>query len=290
MRLLIAVLALTAGALGAQGPAARRAVTIPFQAVVGDSPFACGTKYPGLGRTAAETWATEFRFFVHDVALLTRDGTRVPVELTPDGIWQDGTVALLDFEDGSGPCANGTPERRSVLTGTVPEGDYVGLEFRLGVPAERNHLEAAAQPSPLNLTRLYWSWTTGYKYLRIDLRAQHPDRDATQPWMIHLGATGCTPADSASAAAGPPACRQANRPEIQLSAFDLASDVVILDLAALVAGADLLQNQPKSAAGCMSGPEDADCAPIFAALGLTHPLQDQRAIAPAFRRAPAGVP
>jgi len=48
----------------------------------------------------------------------------------------------------------------------------------------------------------------------------------------------------------------------------VSQDVVNLDLAALLRGADVTVNQPKTAMGCMSGPTDSDCAPVFGALGL----------------------
>jgi uncharacterized repeat protein (TIGR04052 family) len=260
--------ALMGTTLPAQGPsAADRAVTINFRATVGRQPFVCGTKYPGLGRTGAEAWATEFRFFVHDVVLFRADGSAEPVTLEQDGRWQAGGIALLDFEHGEGPCSNGTPEERHMMTGTVPAGDYTGVRFTVGVPFEQNHLELATQPSPLNLSRMFWSWSTGYKFMRVDLRAQRPDTAATVPWMIHLGSTGCSPT---GAGVSPSRCVQENRAVIALDTFDPARDAIVLDLAALVADADLLTNQERTAAGCMSGTTDLDCAPIFAALGLGH--------------------
>jgi len=277
----VVAIAATTTTLPAQGPSADdRAVTISFRTVVGAQPFVCGTKYPGLGRTGAEAWATEFRFFIHDVVLFRADGSGVPVTLDQDGRWQAGTVALLDFEHGEGPCSNGTPEQRHMITGTVPAGDYTGVRFSIGVPFEQNHLELAAQPSPLNLSRMFWSWSTGYKFMRVDLRAQRPDTAATVPWVIHLGSTGCSPT---GAGVSPSRCVQENRPNIVLAGFDPTRDVVVLDVAALLAGADLLTNQEKTAAGCMSGTTDLDCAPIFAALGLRHGDTPAPAAATAFR-------
>jgi len=43
-------------------------------------------------------------------------------------------LALLDFEDGTGGCVNGTPDVNDRVAGTVPEGHYTGLRFTLGVP------------------------------------------------------------------------------------------------------------------------------------------------------------
>ena len=56
------------------------------------------------------------------VRLVKADGSEVPVTLTQDGLWQVDDVALLDFENATGACANGTEETRDVVEGTVPAG------------------------------------------------------------------------------------------------------------------------------------------------------------------------
>jgi uncharacterized repeat protein (TIGR04052 family) len=166
------------------------------------------------------------------------------------------------------------------IRGTVPAGKYTGVRFIVGVPVERNHLDLAAQHAPLSISRMFWSWTTGYKFMRIDLRSVRPDTTATVPWVIHLGSTECT----ANATKGEPStCANGNRPEIVFKQFDVTRDAVVLDLAALVANADLMSNQPKTAAGCMSGTDDGDCAPVFSALGLAHPREEAPAVQKAFR-------
>ncbi len=287
---LAAATTFVAGVLPAQGPAAhgkeiisgeRRAVAINFRTVVGDQPFQCGERYPGLGSSKVEAWATEFRYFVSDVHLINAEGRAIPVDLEQDGLWQNGSIALLDFENGRGPCANGTPEERHEVRGTVPAGEYRGVRFIVGVPFERNHLELATQKSPLTLSRMFWSWTGGYKFMRVDIRAQRPDTSATAAFMIHLGSTGCTPGNSVPA---PAYCSNGNRPEIILDEFDPDRHVIELDFARLVAGADLLTNTPQTAAGCMAAASDPDCGPVFAALGLSHPSAPPAPQQSAFRK------
>ena len=82
-----------------------RAVELRFAAVVGAEPFAC-TKTFTVG--AVELEPLDFRLYVHGVQLVDADGGTWPVTLGDDGLWQDGAVALLDFEDKSGTCVNGT--------------------------------------------------------------------------------------------------------------------------------------------------------------------------------------
>ncbi len=271
-----------------------QAITLRFEAKVGDQDFACGESYSGLGAEDTEVMATDFRFYVSDISLIDASGEVVPLELEQDGKWQYETVALLDFEDRSGPCANGTPETRDQVVGSVPAGDYQGLQFTLGVPFDLNHADATLAPSPLNLTSMWWNWQGGYKFVRIDLEptmammdreegaeaeeasADHGDHGRSHGehgeshseasgFLIHLGSTGCQVPEGEQQ---PTACSNPNRTQIIFEDFDLEQDVVIADLTALVSGSDLTSNQPETAPGCMSGPEDLDCGMIFSSLGL----------------------
>ncbi|MDP1569245.1 MAG: metallo-mystery pair system four-Cys motif protein, partial [Vicinamibacterales bacterium] len=194
-----------------------------FRATVGETPLGCGATH-ALGLGATPSTLVDLRLYVHDVRLIDTAGAEHPFTLADDGRWQGGDVALLDFEDRTGACGNGTAETRTFIRGAAPSGDYRGLAFRVGVPEHRNHADAATAPSPLNLSRMFWSWTAGYKYLRLDLLADGAG------WNVHLGATACTgnPVTGIS-------CANPNRPEIRLDPFDLGRDVVILDVAALLA-------------------------------------------------------
>ena len=245
-------------------------VSVRFEARVGERPFACGEQYAGIGRTASTISVTDFRFYVSNLRLLTAAGAEVPVALEQDGLWQHEDVALLDFEDGSGRCADGTAEVRDVVTGTIAPGDYVGVRFDLGVPFGLNHREVTVAPSPLNLTRMFWSWNGGYKFARIELRS----RGQPQGWMVHLGSTGCAPADGPSTV--PLTCRNPNRAAVHLAPFAAGSDIVQFDLAAMLAGADVDANQDNTPRGCMSGPEDRDCTAVLDALGLSGGNSTQR--------------
>jgi len=237
------------------------AVEIQFAGQVGNAAFDCASTYQ-LGSASTDVTITDFRLYVHDVRLITANDEEVAVELTQDGLWQHQNLALLDFEDKTGACANGTTPKNTSVRGAVPPGDYVGLAFRVGVPASLDQLDAsnANTPSPLNLTAMYWSWTTGYKFLRIDAA-----RTGLTPFNLHLGATGC---------AGDPAlgetrvCSRPNLPSVEFASFDAASDVVIVDYAAALATTDLSLADAGGAPGCMSGLTDPECTPIFPRLGL----------------------
>ena len=255
-------------------------VTINFQAKVGDRPFQCGASY-SLGKPATPMTVGDFRFYVSDVSLIDANGKAVPLNLTQDGKWQYQNVALLDFENKTGACTNGTVETNHRLIGTVPKGTYSGIRFTLGLPFNLNHADATLAPSPLNLTSLWWSWQFGYKFARIDLLpAMRGSTSGTQGkqhhgaaneehggkgFAIHLGSTGCK---VTTASQKPASCSNPNTATIAFNAFDPDKNVIVADLAALVATTNLNQNKPKTSLGCMSEPEDGDCLNIMANLGI----------------------
>lgn len=260
--LLAAALVAVSSVAGAQAPSAP--VSLRFAGMVGAERFACGRTYDNIGTAPSRFTPSEFRFYIHDVRLLTSDGRDVPVTLEADGRWQTDGVALVDFEDGTGPCSNGTPELHTEVRGRAAAQRYAGVRFTIGVPFAANHADPVTQPSPLNLSRMMWSWNSGHKFIRLDGRT-----GTGKNWVLHLGSTGCTP--DATATTIPTTCAQRNAVVVSLTGFDPATDVIIADVAALYAASNLETNQEKTAAGCMSGPTDRDCAPIFAALGLPFP-------------------
>jgi uncharacterized repeat protein (TIGR04052 family) len=258
--LVLLLLAALQPSLPARGPAP--AVRLRFAAVVGDAPLRCGVEYRDIGTSKSTITLTDFRFYVSRVRLLTADGGERPVTLDQDGLWQAEDVALLDFEDGTGGCANGTEPTRDVVEGEAAAGPYTGVRFDVGLPFEINHRDPTLQPSPLNLTRMFWSWNAGYKFLRLDLRT------AGQPngWGVHLGSMACTPNDRASAA--PVSCAQPNLVPVELRDFDPSRDAITIDIARLLAASDVDRNTPGTGGGCESGIGDPECAPIFSQLGL----------------------
>ncbi len=238
-----------------------RSVSINFQGVVGDKAFSCNETYGGIGTTKSTMTVSDFRFFVENVRLVDKKGKETPLTLTNDGKFQTDKVALIDFENGEGPCKNGTPELNTTIHGAVPKGKYVGVRFQIGVPEEMNHVDPTLQPSPLNITRMLWSWQMGYKFARIDTKTTGKPNG----YVLHLGSTECT----TDAASNTTKCKFANRPEFSFAKFNLAKDVVTVDLKSLFAGANVDINQEKTAAGCMSFEGDSDCKPVFANLGLS---------------------
>lgn len=270
MLCMIMALAASAGASAAPPEGKPVDVEIRFDARVGDQHLACGRAYAGVGRTGATINLQDFRVYVSELRLLRGDGGEQPLALTPDGAFQSERVALLDFENATGNC-NGNRPTHTVVRGRVPAGDYTGLAFTLGVPGDLNHQDPTLAAPPLNFSALAWPWRYGYKFTTIDFDTGAPtkaaaDGETASGFSIHLGSVDCGAGSPRTPPESP--CATPNRPQYQLPAFDRATQVVVLDLGALLADTDVTVNDPGSASGCMSGPDDDDCVAIMDHFGL----------------------
>ncbi|MEM6930305.1 MAG: MbnP family copper-binding protein, partial [Myxococcota bacterium] len=143
-------------------------VDLAFAARVGGAPAACGVEAT-LGTSDTTGALADARLFLSTIQLRDADsGDWVDIELS-ESIWQQPGLALLDFEDGTGACADsGTSETNSTITGTVPDATYDAVRFDVGVPFESNHLDSAQAPAPLNAPGMFWAWQSGYKFVRVD--------------------------------------------------------------------------------------------------------------------------
>jgi uncharacterized repeat protein (TIGR04052 family) len=265
-----------------------QAVTIPFAAHINGQPFVCGQTYGPIGTTASSITPMDYRFYVSSVKLIDAQGRAVPVQLEQDGIWQLGNLALLDFENGQGPCRNGTPAMNMAVRGTVQVGDYHGIEFTLGVPFGQNHGDPTTAPAPLNSTAMFWNWQGGYKFLKFDttssgLSPEKPGGPSAQGpvtrYAVHLGSTGCQSSSRTTAPAAP--CANPNTVHVRFDRFDANQQTIVADVGRILAGANVDVNAPQTSPGCMSFANDADCPPIMAAFGLAYdgqpaPVQGQQ--------------
>ncbi len=232
---------------------------VRFQASANGVAATCGQELAGIGTVDSAFEMSDLRFYVHNLRAITSSGEQIAAELLDEAPWQGGGVALLDFEDKSANCINGTPETRTFLTARAPTDDITGIAFTLGVPFDLNHQDVSGADAPLSLSGMFWSWSGGYKFLRLDGRV-----DGAGGYNVHIGSTGCS-ADSTGAV---DECTGGNRVDVVFEDFDPAVDTVVFDLDALFAASNLGADAPPNA-GCMSNVDDTDCAGIYGQLGLT---------------------
>ncbi|UYI48145.1 metallo-mystery pair system four-Cys motif protein [Vibrio natriegens] len=235
-------------------------VTLEFTTRVGEQDIQCqlmDTAIAGVKNTQPEF--TDVRMYISEIELLDDDGAATPLELIQDGKWQYQNVALLDFETGTNSCANGNEALNHQITGQVPQGNYTGVRFTLGVPAELNHvgIDGDDAISPLDVMGMNWSWQNGHKHLRIDVAG----------WNIHLGTTGCEVIDSNTETVDCDSSRP-NHPSYQFDDFNPSTNVIVFDYQRLVANSDITFNTADTPLGCMSSSVDPECQGVFDNLGL----------------------
>lgn len=291
--------------LGLSCFAAADEVSLRFAAEVNGETFTCGQQYSPVGTTASTVTPGDFRFFISAVALIDAAGNAVPMQLTQDGMWQHENLALLDFENGSGPCINGNAALNDRIKGSVPAGDYTGVQFTLGVPFALNHTDVVQAPSPLSLSAMFWNWQGGHRFLKVDMstsgrpiteedlrRAAAPmamrmsmpgagampggmprnampaegGEEEAAGFVVHLGSTGCAAESRTSAPTA--ACANPNLVTVRFDNFDLASGVVVADIGKVLSQANVDVNTPDTAPGCMSGLRDPECAEVLRAFGF----------------------
>jgi len=221
-------------------------VSLEFAATWDGDPLSCTSDGLAL---------TDLRFYVSEVRTRSSTGAERPLRLTPDPLWSDGNVALIDLESGDGACANGTAATNSAVVGTSDSTDIAGVTFTLGVPFEFNHANPLLAKPPLDDAAMHWHWRSGYKFLRAGIAT---DEDGN--WM-HLGSTGCE-----GAVRDISGCRFPNRVVIEIENYSQNSGPIEIDLAKLFEQADL---EDGIRTDCSSGPSESNCAGPFEALGLT---------------------
>lgn len=263
-------------------PSDMQVVGVRFKATLGSRELVCGQSYAGLGTSHASATPQDFRFFVQQVRLINGKGEEVPMQFDERAPFQTADVALIDFTDSAGACANsGDPTTNMVITGRVPKDTYSGIVIVNGVPESLNHGNPATAPAPLRATGASWSWLSGYRFVMAELLPEaahdldagahgadaggHEAADAGAGGhggggavFVHSGSTSCT----GTPGEGNIQCSKPNRAEIRLAGFNpAAQQVIVADLAAVFAGVDL-------SAGTQCHGSGASCATMYSALGV----------------------
>ena len=182
-------------------------------------------------------------FFVSDLALVDANGYATTVVLD-DNPWQDGTTAMV---------ALGGQRENPVVSGRVVNGHYEAIEFVLGIPFDRNHGNPLHTQSPFNIPSMFWTWQSGYKFVRLDVGNE---------WSFHLGSTGCVSASMVRPPGEP--CNEPNLARIRLTRDAPEVGTVVVDLDALLENIDTAVED-----NCMAAYAGRDaCRGLLANLGL----------------------
>lgn len=192
---------------------------------------------------------TDLRFYVAEISARNDAGvwTRaVPVD-SPTG------VILIDLEDGTGACVNGSTATNDRVLIAIPDGHYDAIRFTLGVPFDRNHADPLTAEHPLDTPAMHWHWQSGYKFIRAGVEVNH------RRWHVHLGSTGCRgPATAVSA------CQYPNRALAQIENWSRQRPVVVA-LDALLEGI-VFDAEPSG--HCLGETDNPACRIVLQNLGI----------------------
>lgn len=258
---------------------------IKFNAILNSKAVECGdTTYTLPGTQVVQI--RDFRFFVQDIRLVGFDGSKSSVSFNQVDNFQylegSNQVALLDFTKvGSGKCTGTSDDAltNTKIAGLMKKGTFKGLEIDIGVPQAFNHRDSTKQAStnPLkSATGLTWAWTTGYKFMRIELTATSTN------FVLHLGSTNCSGDQTIEfGKTGAVSCANSYRPTIVIEptgGFNPDTDTITIDADELFRGNGGVPSSAYAsgtALSCMpigngsgNNGTSATCGPILKNLGL----------------------
>lgn len=134
-------------------------VTINFTAKYGDAPFILLTEEFEYPDGKMIRFQEEFGLFISNLELLQSEGNDKE-ELRE--------IAYLDFGANSSPAFAEIPQ--SITVENIPVGEYKGIKFDIGVPADLNaeNPNDFGADNPLSDPSLYWSGWQSYTFMRLD--------------------------------------------------------------------------------------------------------------------------
>jgi len=216
-----------------------------------------------------DTWLelSQIQLYLSDFSIKSEQGEWQTLTMTTSP-YQTSNVALLGLSCGENKT--GKDNWQVTFTDNVNLATASGIRFKLGVPFELNHLNPLTQPSPLNVSSMFWGWQTGHKFMRLEMLTKQMTTVKTSEqqqqgnWLFHLGSTGCS---APSVVRAPKqACKYANVVDVELALVQQSNNkqtIVTIDLSRLLSGISLTAEQ-----SCQSARSDKSCQQLFQRLGL----------------------
>ena len=141
-------------------------VSLQFDNYVGKEKLALGTSasaakaYTSNGQTLK---FSEVKYVITNVVLVKADGTKVPYHTE-------------DLDKGGFLINQANTASLTPVLKNIPEGDYKGIEFGLGVKKELNNLKLQDKfPNFYRLTGqfkfseiMHWEWANGYRFVKLE--------------------------------------------------------------------------------------------------------------------------
>ena len=122
---------------------------------------------------------TKFNYFISNIVLLNEDGSTYVVP-------QDSSYFLVQESDA---------ETQEIMI-RVPEGNYSGVKFVVGIDSLRNTKPLNERTGTLDpagtAAGMYWTWNSGYIFLKMEGNYNDPNDTVLtrQDYLYHIGGFG----------------------------------------------------------------------------------------------------
>lgn len=109
---------------------------------------------------------TEFKMYISEVTFVKEDGS----EYKDNGIYL-ANMSDLSIKNTTAKTAHGGKGAQITIP-NVPAGTYKGIRFTIGVPGNKNNIDATKitdTNNPLHTNNgMYWSWNSGYIFNKFE--------------------------------------------------------------------------------------------------------------------------
>ena len=123
---------------------------------------------------------SRFDYFISNIVLINENGSKYVIP-------QDSSYFLLKESIAS---------TRVLNLKNIPEGNYSGVEFIVGVDSLRSTMSLDKRTGALDpggeAAGMYWTWNSGYIFLKMEGRFDDPTDSVFTPYMFqyHIGGFG----------------------------------------------------------------------------------------------------
>lgn len=159
-------------------------VSLQFDHYVGAEKLTLGTDAAGAKAYTSNGQTLKFsevKYVITNVVLVKADGTKVPYHTE-------------DLDKGGFLINQADAASLAPVLNDIPEGDYKGIEFGLGVKKELNNLKLQDKfPNFYRLTGefkhsgiMHWEWANGYRFVKLEGWYSN-DTKSNDTLSIHIG-------------------------------------------------------------------------------------------------------
>lgn len=156
---------------------------ISFDHMVGSRPLELDSNIKYVN-TEGDTFSVSvFNYYISNIKLKKTDGTEYVVP-------QNDSYFLIVHEK---------PETRTIKLNNIPEGDYNGITFMIGVDSLRSASGSSERIGVLDIIdrsktfghKMYWSWNSGYIFVKLEGESpQAPEASGKRMFRYHIGGFG----------------------------------------------------------------------------------------------------